>query len=234
MADARENAPRTVRTFGRIVSMRDFTDQVRATGEVAKADARWIWDGLDQAIFLTIAAQGGALLGATDLRRIATSLAAVRDTNIRMRIANFVRVPVKVQGTVRTDPDRDQKAVVAAARAAVLEALSFDALSLAQSVNLSDLYAVIQAVEGVLSVDIDVLMFKQPAGMTATQFDAYLTERAVARLPNGTPLPVQGHLRIFPARPSPPPGTLVRPAELAVVASPGQDVTITAAAGGSA
>ena len=49
IADARENAPRTVRTFGRIVSRRDFTDQVRATGEVAKADARWIWDGLDQA-----------------------------------------------------------------------------------------------------------------------------------------------------------------------------------------
>jgi hypothetical protein len=213
--------------------MRDFTDQVRATGEVAKADARWIWDGLDQAIFLTIAAQEGALLGTEDLRRLAASLAAVRDTNLRMRIANFTRVPVRLQATVRTDPDRDAKAVAAAAQAAALDALSFARMSLAQSVNLSDLYAVLQDVPGVLSVDIDGLMFKKPAGMTNAQFDAFLAERAVARLANGTPRPVQGHLRIFGARPSPPPGTAVRPAELAVVLSPGQDVTITPAAGGS-
>jgi predicted phage baseplate assembly protein len=233
MVDARENAPRTVRTFGRIVSIRDFVDQVRATGEVAKADARWIWDGLDQAIFLTIAAQAGELLGTTDLRRLAGSLAAVRDTNQRLRIANFSRVPVRLAATVRTDPDMAAPAVVAAAHAAAVEALSFDRLHLAQSVNLSDLYAVIQGVAGVLSVDIDVLMFKQPAGMTAAQFDASLTERGVARLPDGTAQPVQGHLRIFPARPSPPPGTEVRPAELAVVESPGQDVTITAAGASS-
>jgi hypothetical protein len=106
-------------------------------------------------------------------------------------------------------------------------------MCLAQPVNLSDLYAVLQGVPGVLSADIDVLMFKQPAGMTAAQFDASLAERGVARLPNGTPQPVQGHLRIFPARASPPPGAVVRPAELAVVESPGQDITITQTTGGS-
>jgi hypothetical protein len=233
-ADARQNAPRTVRTFGRIVSIRDFEDQVRATGEVAKAGARWIWDGLDQAIFLTIAAQQGELLGAQDLRGIAASLASVRDTNVRLRIANFVPIPVRVQATVRTDPDLDAKAVLAAAQAAVLDALSFDRMGLAQSVNLSDLYAVIQGVGGVLSVDIDVLTFKKPAAMTAAQFDAYLAERAVTRLADGTPAPVQGHLRVFPARPSPPPGTLVRAAELAIIETAGQDVAISQASGGSA
>jgi hypothetical protein len=233
MEDARDNAPRTVRTFGRIVSLHDFTDQVRATGEVAKADARWIWDGFDRAVFLTIAAQEAELLGAQDLRRLAASLAAVRDTNHRMRIANFTPVPVRLQTVIRTDPAVDPGAVTTAARAAVLAALSFDRMSLAQSVHLSDLYAVLQSVPGVLSADIDVLMFKQPAGMTAAQFDASLTERGAARLPDGTPQPVQGHLRIFPARPSPPPGTVVRPAELAVVESPGQDITITQMTGGS-
>ena len=106
-------------------------------------------------------------------------------------------------------------------------------MGLAQSVNLSDLYAVIQGVAGVLSVDIDVLTFKQPAGMTAAQFDVYLAERAVTRLADGAPAPVQGHLRIFPARPVPP-GTLVRPAELATVDAAGQDVVISQATGGSA
>jgi hypothetical protein len=107
-------------------------------------------------------------------------------------------------------------------------------MGLAQSVNLSDLYAVIQGVGGVLSVDIDVLTFKKPAAMTAAQFDAYLAERAVTRLADGTPAPVQGHLRVFPARPSPPPGTLVRAAELAIIETAGQDVAISQASGGSA
>ncbi len=142
MADARENAPRTVRTFGRIVSLRDFTDQVRATGEVAKADARWVWDGLDRAIFLTVAAQGGALFGATDLRRVATSLAAVRDTEpCGCGSPTSCESPSGSARPSRTTRDRDAKDVVAAARAAVLDALSFDAVSLAQSVHLSDLYA---------------------------------------------------------------------------------------------
>src|SRR5207244_5179489 len=50
--DARANAPATVRTFGRAVSIEDFADLVRANGEVAKAQAIWVWDGLERAIHL--------------------------------------------------------------------------------------------------------------------------------------------------------------------------------------
>ena len=42
-----------MRTFGRAVSLRDFEDLVTASGEVAKAQATWTWDGLGRAIHLT-------------------------------------------------------------------------------------------------------------------------------------------------------------------------------------
>src|SRR5262249_57978286 len=67
IAQARENAPTTVRTFGRAVSLRDFEDLVRSSGEVAKAVATWVWNREARAVHLTIAAQEGQLFTASDL-----------------------------------------------------------------------------------------------------------------------------------------------------------------------
>ena len=98
--DARENAPATVRTFGRAVSLEDFADLVRATGEVAKAQAVWVWDGLERAIHLTVAGQEAGLFADDDLRRIGASLDRARDPNYRLRIANFTPFPVLLRATL--------------------------------------------------------------------------------------------------------------------------------------
>lgn len=234
MDGARDNAPRTVRTFGRVVSLRDFADQATATGEVAKAHATWVWDGLDRAVFLTVAAQGGALFTSHDLERLGAALTVARDPNHRLMTANFTPVPVRFRATVTVDPEHDAGEVAETARDALLASWSFDALGLGQSLHLSDTYRVLHDVEGVVAVEVKELMFEQPSGTTATQFDLDLTRRAVARKPDGTPQPVQGHLRIFPAVPDPAAPGLVRPAELAFVESPTQDVQIDSAGGSGA
>ncbi len=95
------------------------------------------------------------------------------------------------------------------------DALSFDRAPLGTPVHLSDVYRVIQDVDGVLASDIDELQAKRPADRNRPGAD---------RLPDGTPAPLQAHLRIFPARPSPPPSTAVEPPERASrggVARPG-------------
>src|SRR5205823_5784228 len=123
---ARDNAPKSVRTFGRAVSLRDFEDLVTASGLVAKAQATWVWDGLARAIFLTVAGQEGATFN--DLGIIAAGLNAARDPNHRLRIANYARVPILFSATLNVDPDFVQADVVSAARTALLETLSFDRL----------------------------------------------------------------------------------------------------------
>ena len=60
LQEARANAPNTVRTFGRIVSLRDFEDAAREFAGVAKARANWEWDGEEQIVHLTVAGDGGA------------------------------------------------------------------------------------------------------------------------------------------------------------------------------
>ena len=86
-------------------------------------------------------------------------------------------------------------------------------------------------VTGVTAADVIVLGFKQPTGMTPAQFHAYLVARGVTFLPSGDPAPVQGHLRIFTARSDPAKPGSILPAELAWVATPAQDVIITAQGG---
>jgi hypothetical protein len=108
--------------------------------------------------------------------------------------------------------------VLAAARDALLGALAFEAVPFGRAVHLSGIYQVLQEVEGVASVDVDLLHFKQ-------RDPAFLATRGA------TADAVQGALRVFPARPLPGPPPVVLPAEQAYVEVPSQDVVLTTTGG---
>jgi hypothetical protein len=219
MDRARIAAPGTVRTFGRAVSLRDFEDTALMAGEVAKASATWVWNGERRAIHLTVAAQGGATFSTDGLNRIAATLATERDPNHKLLIANYSAVAVRLQASIIVNPRYVNDDVVAAVRAAVLSALSFDRRRFAQPVYLSDMYRVMQEVEGVIAVDIDLLDLKS----TDPGF------RAAHGVDDTLPQP-QARLLMLPARPGGTPGTVL-PAELAIVEVPSQDVVLSASGG---
>lgn len=225
---ARTNAPRSVRTLGRAVSLRDVEDLATESGLAAKAVASWVWDGYERVVHLTVAAQDGAALGATSLSELVASLDAARDTNHRLRAADHTAVPVQLAATVVVDrAAEDAEAVVVAAGAAASAALDFDAVSLGTSVHLSDVIAVMAAVPGVLGVDVDLFGFLPSAAMTDDELD----RRGVTRRSDGTVAPVQGHLRVFGARPDPASPGAVLPAELPTIANPSTDLVVLEGAG---
>ena len=215
---ARENAPTTVRTFGRAVSLRDFEDLVRASGEVAKALATWAWNREARAVHLTVAAQGGAAFAASDLSRIQASLDAARDPNHLLFLDNYVPVAIVIAAVVRVRSAYVASRVAQAARNALLSALSFDFLGFGQPLALSEVFAVLQGVEGVASVDIDLFQFKD-------QSLAFLATRGA------TSDSVQRSLRIFSARPNSMPFPPVLPAEQAAIEVPAEDVRIVTTGG---
>ena len=222
LEDARQNAPATVRTFGRAVSLLDFGDLIRASGEVAKTQTTWVWDGFDRAVHVTVAGQAGGLFTDDDLRQIGASLAGAREPDYRVLLANFVPLPILFGATVEIDPRYVQQDVLDAVRASVLAALSFDALSLGTPVRLSEVYRVIQDVDGVLASDIDELQAKRPADRDRPNVD---------RLTDGSPAPRQTRLPVLPARPDAlHPGTVL-PAELATVEDVARDVRLAATGG---
>jgi hypothetical protein len=160
--EARANAPNTVRTFDRIVSLRDFEDAAREFVGVAKAQATMVRDGGEQMVVLTIAGHQG-----TDVDRLCADLEMGldkrRDPNRKLDVVRYDPVPVQVEATVHIDPDHQNEAVLAAAREALEEAFAFERLELGQDINLSDTYRVLQEVDGLHWVSIDRLHFKEEA-----------------------------------------------------------------------
>ena len=216
---AREAAPGTVRTFGRAVSIRDFEDTALMAGEVAKASATYVWTGERRAIHLTVAGQMGGRFTADGLKKLAATLAAERDPNHRLLIDNYSPVAVLVDASLIVDDRYVAAQVLRAARSALLTALSFDARSLAQPVYLSDMYRLLQNVEGVTAVDVNALDLKSS---NATFRAAHGLDPAQGHL--------QSHLLMLPARPAGSTG-IVLTAELAIVEVPAEDVTLRTSGG---
>ena len=161
LSDARRNASLSILTLDRIVSLQDHEDFVRAFAGVAKAFATWTWDGDKRGVFITIAGGGGA--------EIDLSGDFGRALDAAIREASVPGVPVRVQSyrkaagaftlsaRVKIDPDHEADRVLAAVRAALELAFSFEAREFGQPVELSEVFAAIHTVPGVIAVDVDDL-----------------------------------------------------------------------------
>ncbi|MEE4279080.1 MAG: hypothetical protein V2I82_11490 [Halieaceae bacterium] len=152
--DARQNAPLTVLTLDRVVSIRDFEDFARAFAGIAKAQATAVWSGERQLVHITAVGVDGAVLAADDTTLI----------NLRAAIdgARHSERPVIVSGhrerrfgltlRVGVEDGREAASVLGAARSALLERYGLEARELAQGAVLSELIALVQDVTGVTAV----------------------------------------------------------------------------------
>jgi hypothetical protein len=162
LSKARQNAPNTVRTLGRIVSLRDFEDAARAYAGIAKVRATWQWDGFEQAISLIVAGDDGVTIeaGSTTHQDLLSDLNGRRDPHRKLTINSYTPVSVQVTATIKVAADQNSTTVQANALSALESYLDFDNLELGQSIHLSDVMAVLQAVKGVEAVDVDKLQYK--------------------------------------------------------------------------
>jgi hypothetical protein len=127
-------------------------------------------------------------------------------------------VPIVVSATLKVADNVVTADTAVAARTALLRALSFETLAFGQSLHLSDIYAILQGVAGIVAVDIDLFHFKDRSA-------AHLAERGADTTP------VQPHLRIYPARPNPGASPVVIPAEQAWIEAPSQDIVLVTSGG---
>ncbi|MEY2521176.1 MAG: hypothetical protein QOF24_2935 [Verrucomicrobiota bacterium] len=159
--DARENAPFTVLTLDRIVSLQDFEDYARAYPGIGKAQAIWLWQGERKVVHLTIAgADGGPISTVSALyENLKLSMAGARDPGPHVSVASFVPLNFNVQAKLLVTRGYLTDKVRAAVSSAVLSAFSFRGRGFGQAVTKSELLAVMQGVEGVDAVDLDKLYF---------------------------------------------------------------------------
>src|SRR5215212_1534446 len=155
--DARRNAPLTVLTLDRIVSLRDYEDFARAFASIAKAHATWVKVGQVRGVLLTVAAQGGAVADQDLLSRLYAAIRRSGDAHIPLEIQSPPPTPFKMDATLEIHPDHIPERVKAAVSAALQEQFGFEARSFGQGVALSEVVAAVQSVPGVMMVDVDEL-----------------------------------------------------------------------------
>lgn len=159
LEQARTNAPLTVLTLGRIVSLQDYQDFARSFAGVAKALATWTWDGQRRGIFLTIAGPDGAAIAeeSETYKNLLAAMQAAGDPYVALRVQTFRLALFGVQANVKVNPDYDAASVLAAVEAKLRAAFSFAARAFGQPVAQSQVLAVMHTVPGVVAVDMNAL-----------------------------------------------------------------------------
>lgn len=159
--DARRNAPLTVLTFERIVSLKDFEDFANAFAGIGKAQANVLWDGEQRLVHITVAgADGGAVNTSSDLfKNLGEAIQSSRHSEYRAEINSYEALTFDVKANVWTHEDYIAEDVLASAEIALLEKFSFEKRSFGQAVTASELMSVIQQIDGIVAVDLDELHF---------------------------------------------------------------------------
>ena len=155
---ARKNAPLAVMALDRLVSTQDYADFARTFGGVGKASARRLSDGQRQLVHVTIAGVEDIPIEPTsDLyRNLRDALHRYGDLYLPILLSVRERLVLVVSAKVRINADYQWESVEPKIRAAVLATFSFENLELAEDLFLSNAMTAIQAIPGVIYVDVDV------------------------------------------------------------------------------
>jgi predicted phage baseplate assembly protein len=164
--EARGNAPLTVLTLDRIVSLRDYGDFARAFSGVAKAQATLASSNSGRHVLVTVAGPDAASIEETSslYANLVGAMRAAGDPQVPLRVKTFVPAFFTLAGTIFCAPDYLAAKVLAEIEKALRQAFSFGVREFSQSVARSEVVATLHTVPGVVAVDLDLFhRVDQPA-----------------------------------------------------------------------
>lgn len=158
-SQARRTMPLLTRTLGRAVSLLDYEDFARAFSGVAKARAQVLQVSGGPVIAITIAGAGNTVIAPDSpiWINLSSALSASGDPHVAVRLLAHRAGLFCVGLKIKRDPAHAAKSVLTAVEAALRAHFGFDARSLGQPVQQSDVIATAQGVAGVVAVDLDFL-----------------------------------------------------------------------------
>ncbi len=164
LKDARTNAPLTVLTLDRIVSLRDFEDFARAFAGIGKAQAVSLWNGESSLVHITLADEDGDPVSVDKLEMLADAIDAARDPSVTVLLDNYTPLTFYLEATVIYDESYLAEEVQAEIEAVLQAAFAFEERSFGEPVTSAEILSTIHTVEGVIAVDLDALYATTAAG----------------------------------------------------------------------
>lgn len=161
---ARTNAPLTVLTLDRIVSVRDFEDAARAFAGIGKAQADVLWNGERRLVHLSVAGTGPEPLPADAevLSNLRQAIDRMRQADQEVRVAPCEALLFGVEVEIVVDPAYVPAAVLQACRGALETAWSFAARELGAGASVAEVEALLQSLDGVVGVVVTAFDGRDP------------------------------------------------------------------------
>jgi hypothetical protein len=159
LEDARDNAPLTVLTLDRIVSLRDFEDFARAFSGIAKARAVSLWNGHTHLVHITVATSEEESLDPKSklYKNLTAAIDLARDPIQQVVVTGYVPRTFSLSAGLILDSQYDSDDVIAGAADALEEEFSFAKRCFGQPVTAAEVVKALQSTAGVIAVDIDSL-----------------------------------------------------------------------------
>jgi WD40 repeat protein len=159
MEDARANAPRSVLTLGRIVSLLDFENFAGKFSGIGKAQAMSLWSGESRIVHLTVAGINGREVSSDSnlYINLLKGINSVREPIQRVLIDNCNALYYNLEARILIDKKYIEENVVKNAEAALKKTGAFNNRSFGEAVTTSEIITVIQDVPGIVAVDLDYL-----------------------------------------------------------------------------
>jgi predicted phage baseplate assembly protein len=186
LENARTNAPLTVLTLDRVVSLKDFEDFSRGFTGIGKARVVNIWTGEASVVHITLADDDGDPVPEDMRQKLGDAIDAARDPTAEVHIDNYELLTFNIEATVQFDSRYIAQEVQDEIEQALKEAFSFNQRDFGQPVTAAEIISVMHQVEGVVAVDLDALYSVPPDGKTVSVLPAMS-----ARFVNGNVLPAQ-------------------------------------------
>ncbi len=153
---ARENAPLTVLTLDRAVSIRDYQAFARAFAGVSKAHALWIPNGPGRGVFITVAGEDGQAIPETSdtYHDLLEALHLYGDPLMPVRIQSYREARFGLRLSVKVAADADATLVPGAVEARLRASFGFAARGFGQGVSVDEVAAEAHAVAGVEAIQV--------------------------------------------------------------------------------
>jgi len=156
LSDARRNAPLTILTLGRIVSLQDYQDFSRAFSGIGKALATPFQVGEKNGVLVSISGANGTEV-TTDSALYSSLLTAIEeagDPTVPVLLKSYQPRFFRLSAQVKIDPDFLPANVLAQIDEELRERFSFLSRDFGQPVHRSEVIALIQIVAGVVAVNV--------------------------------------------------------------------------------
>jgi hypothetical protein len=156
LSQAQRNAPLTVLTLERAVSVRDYRDFARSFAGIAKAHAAYVPNGAARGVFLTVAGERGApvLPSGDTYGFLVSALRAHGDPLMPISVVSYRSSSFRLRASVKVKPDAETDAVLSDVIAALLAHFDFEARDFGQGVSVDEVLAVAQALASVEAVQV--------------------------------------------------------------------------------